>query len=64
MGDKIFVTSPLMPPLEEFMPYLQKIWQNRILTNGGEFHQELEEALARYLGVKYVCLLQMVRLHC
>lgn len=56
MGDKIFVTSPLMPPLEEFMPYLQKIWQNRILTNGGEFHQELEEALARYLGVKYVCL--------
>lgn len=38
------------------MPYLQKIWQNRILTNGGEFHQELEEALARYLGVKYVCL--------
>ncbi len=56
MGDKIFVTSPLLPPLEEFMPYLQKIWQNRILTNGGEFHQELEEALARYLGVKYVCL--------
>jgi dTDP-4-amino-4,6-dideoxygalactose transaminase len=56
MGDKIFVTSPLLPPLEEFMPYLQKIWQNRILTNGGEFHQELEEALARYLGVKHVCL--------
>lgn len=56
MGDKIFVTSPLLPPLEEFMPYLQKIWQNRILTNGGEFHQELEDALARYLGVKYVCL--------
>ncbi len=56
MGDKIFVTSPLLPPLEEFMPYLEKIWQNRILTNGGEFHQELEEALARYLGVKYVCL--------
>ncbi|MCU6670079.1 DegT/DnrJ/EryC1/StrS family aminotransferase [Enterobacteriaceae bacterium H4N4] len=56
MGDNIFVTSPLLPPLEEFMPYLEKIWQNRILTNGGEFHQELEEALARYLGVKHVCL--------
>ncbi|MDY1038792.1 DegT/DnrJ/EryC1/StrS family aminotransferase [Lelliottia sp. CFBP8978] len=56
MGDNIFVTSPLLPPLEEFMPYLEKIWQNRILTNGGEFHQQLEEALAHYLGVKHVCL--------
>ncbi|WP_313123667.1 DegT/DnrJ/EryC1/StrS family aminotransferase [Pseudescherichia sp.] len=56
MGDNIFVTSPLLPPLEEFMPYLEKIWQNRILTNGGEFHQHLEKALADYLGVKYVCL--------
>ncbi|WP_312209207.1 DegT/DnrJ/EryC1/StrS family aminotransferase [Pseudescherichia sp.] len=56
MGDNIFVTSPLLPPLEEFIPYLEKIWQNKILTNGGEFHQQLEEALAQYLGVKYVCL--------
>lgn len=56
MGDNIFVTSPLLPPLEEFIPYLEKIWQNRILTNGGEFHQQLEKALADYLGVKYVCL--------
>lgn len=56
MGDNIFVTSPLLPPLEEFIPYLEKIWQNRILTNGGSFHQELEAALADYLGVKYVCL--------
>lgn len=56
MGDNIFVTSPLLPPLEKFMPYLEKIWQNKILTNGGEFHQELEDALARYLGVNHVCL--------
>lgn len=56
MDNNIFVTSPLLPPLEEFIPYLEKIWQNKILTNGGAFHQELEEALANYLGVKYVCL--------
>ncbi|APG18645.1 MULTISPECIES: DegT/DnrJ/EryC1/StrS family aminotransferase [Kosakonia] len=56
MDNNIFVTSPLLPPLEEFIPYLEKIWQNRILTNGGTFHQQLEEALAEYLGVKYVCL--------
>lgn len=56
MSDNVYVTSPLLPPLEEFIPYLEKIWQNRILTNGGEFHQQLEQALARYLGVKYVSL--------
>ncbi|MFK3712182.1 DegT/DnrJ/EryC1/StrS family aminotransferase [Leclercia adecarboxylata] len=56
MSDKIFVTSPLLPPLEEFIPYLEKMWASRTLTNGGDFHQELESSLARYLGVEYVCL--------
>ncbi|CAM7177539.1 MULTISPECIES: DegT/DnrJ/EryC1/StrS family aminotransferase [Enterobacter] len=56
MSDNVYVTSPLLPPLEEFIPYLEKIWQNRILTNGGEFHQQLEAALAEYLGVEHLCL--------
>ncbi|POU03406.1 aminotransferase [Escherichia sp. ESNIH1] len=56
MGKNIFVTSPLMPPLEEFVPYLEKIWHNKNLTNGGSFHQQLEAELARFLGVKHVCL--------
>lgn len=30
----IYVTSPLLPPLEEFIPYLEKIWDNKNLTNG------------------------------
>jgi dTDP-4-amino-4,6-dideoxygalactose transaminase len=42
--------------LEEFIPYLEKIWENKILTNNGEFHQLLEVELASYLGVKYVAL--------
>ncbi len=56
MSDNVYVTSPLLPPLEEFIPYLEKIWQNKVLTNGGEFHQQLEAALADYLGVKYISL--------
>lgn len=56
MKDNIFVTSPLMPPLEEFMPYLEQIWENKQLTNGGPFHQALEQALAAYLGVEHICL--------
>lgn len=53
---KIFVTQPLMPPLQEFLPYLNKIWESRWLTNGGPFHQELEAALADYLGVEHLAL--------
>lgn len=52
----IFVTSPLLPPLEEFIPYLEQIWGNKYLTNNGPFHQQLEQALADYLGVKHLSL--------
>ena len=53
---QIYVTQPYLPPLEDFIPYLQKIWSNKILTNGGPFHQKLEEALCEYLGVEHVAL--------
>ena len=52
----ITVTSPLLPPLEEFIPYLEEIWKSKWITNNGQFHRQLEEALADYLGVKYVSL--------
>ena len=56
MKPPVYVTSPLLPPLEEFIPYLEELWQNKILTNSGKFHQQLEKELADYLGVKHVCL--------
>jgi dTDP-4-amino-4,6-dideoxygalactose transaminase len=52
----IYVTQPYLPPLAEFIPYLEKIWENKILTNGGPFHQQLERELCDYLGVKHICL--------
>jgi len=52
----IYVTQPSLPPLEEFIPFLEEIWHNKTLTNCGPFHQQFEKALAEYLGVKYVCL--------
>ncbi|HVW65203.1 MAG TPA: DegT/DnrJ/EryC1/StrS family aminotransferase [Nitrosospira sp.] len=54
--DNIYVTQPLLPPLEEFLPYLSEIWDNKILTNNGPFHQQLEKALCEYLGVDYIAL--------
>ena len=52
----IYVTQPLLPPLEEFLPYLEQIWESKWLTNGGPFHQELEKKLADYLGVEHLAL--------
>ena len=52
----IEVTRPYLPELEEFLPYLEKIWENKSLTNNGPFHTQLESALASYLDVPYVSL--------
>lgn len=57
MSDKpIYVTQPFLPPLEEFAPYLEQIWNSKVLTNGGPFHQQLEKALCEYLGVDNIAL--------
>jgi dTDP-4-amino-4,6-dideoxygalactose transaminase len=56
MEKNIFVTRPLLPPLEEFIPYLENIWESQHLTNGGPYHQQLEKELADYLGVEHLCL--------
>ncbi len=56
MSKPIYVTQPYLPPLEEFIPYLQQIWDNKILTNGGHFHQQLEKDLCNYLNVEHIAL--------
>lgn len=58
MGEskRINVTQPFLPPLEEFIPYLEQIWDNKWLTNNGPFHQELEKIMAEYLGVDHIAL--------
>ena len=52
----IYVTEPFLSPLEEFLPSLQKIWDSRLLTNGGPFHEQFEKKLAQYLGVERLSL--------
>lgn len=47
----ILVTKPFLPPLEDFVPYLEKIWSSGILTNNGPLHQQLEREVSDYLGV-------------
>ena len=70
MKKSVLVTQPFMPALEEFIPYLSKIWDSKWLTNGGQFHQQLEKELSEYLGVEYLSLFSngtialMVALQC
>ena len=52
----ITVTSPVLPDLGELNEYLKKIWDAKWITNGGQFHQELERALAEYLCVPFISL--------
>ena len=56
MNKKILVTQPFLPPLGEFEEYLKDIWDSKWITNNGKYHQQLENALCRYLGVEYISL--------
>ena len=54
--DKITVTSPLLPNLDEFNEMLKEIWASKWVTNNGQFHKQLEKSLAEYLKVPYISL--------
>jgi len=56
INEPIYVTRPNLPPLEKLHPYLEQIWQNKILTNNGPFHQKFEKKLAKYLNVEHINL--------
>ncbi len=52
----ITVTSPLLPDKEEFNELLNSVWSSKWITNNGQFHRQLESALADYLKVPYLSL--------
>lgn len=56
LKNQIYVTKPSLPSLDEFLPYLNEIWNSNVLTNCGPFHQKFEESLSQYLNVKYLSL--------
>lgn len=53
---QITVTSPLLPELEAFQGLLKEIWDSKWVTNNGQFHKQLEQALCAYLKVPYISL--------
>jgi dTDP-4-amino-4,6-dideoxygalactose transaminase len=52
----ITVTKSDLPPLKEYVKYLEKIWATRWLTNDGELVQLLQKKLEDYLKVRNLVL--------
>lgn len=49
---RINVTQPKMPPLSQYLGYLEQIWENKWLTNNGPLHEKFKEGLKEYLEVE------------
>ena len=53
---QIYVTQPSLPDLKDLVPYLEQIWNSKIISNNGPFHKQLEDELSNYLDVPYISL--------
>jgi dTDP-4-amino-4,6-dideoxygalactose transaminase len=54
--EPIYVTRPLLPPLEQVTARLREVWASQWLTNAGAQHDALEAALRRHLRVAHLSL--------
>ena len=54
--NKIFVTKATLPPKEEFLQYVDKIWNSAWLTNMGDVHNQLEKRLSEFMDGMEVVL--------
>lgn len=50
MKNNIYVTQPTLAPVEEYTPYLEKIWTSGVMTHNGPFVQEFERETSDFLG--------------
>jgi len=51
---KIFVAQPFLPPLKEYIEYLNEIWDSKQITNDGIFLKEFENQLSQFTNIKNV----------
>lgn len=53
MNKPIFVTQPSLAPLEEYVKFLEGVWERGILTHNGPLVQQLEKELEKKLDVPF-----------
>lgn len=56
MNKKILVTQSSIAPLEEYVNEIKDIWDTHWMTNMGNKHKKLKNALVKYLGVDFLDL--------
>jgi dTDP-4-amino-4,6-dideoxygalactose transaminase len=56
MSAPVYVTRPVLPPLEEMQALLAEIWDSRILSNNGPVLRRFEAALGDWMGVEHISL--------
>ncbi len=54
--NKIYVTQPSLPDLEEYTELLKQIWESKIIANNGNFHKQFEKELCEFLRVPNISL--------
>jgi dTDP-4-amino-4,6-dideoxygalactose transaminase len=54
---EVLITKSFLPPIDDYIHFLEKIWTSNQLTNNGPLVQELESQLKAYLGVKHLFLI-------
>ena len=55
-NDPIYVTRPLLPPLEDVNQELEEIWASKQLTNNGPKLQKLEQEIGKLLNVPNISI--------
>ena len=55
MSQEIYVTKPVLPPMEEYIEYLKDIWETHQLTNTGKYTRQLMVELMGFLNTNH-CL--------
>ena len=55
MNEEIYVTKPVLPPMEEYMEYLKDIWETHNLTNVGKYTRQLMIELMEFMNSRH-CL--------
>ena len=57
MNKKILVTRSSMPGMDEYVQEIRSLWDTHWITNMGQKHIELQNALKKYMNVDNVELL-------
>jgi dTDP-4-amino-4,6-dideoxygalactose transaminase len=48
--EPLYVSRPMLPPIEDFIADVRSMWDTHVLTNMGPYHQSLEFALQQRVG--------------